>query len=128
MKILTIRKDGGRLSRVWGFFLLEIKALFSIVFLWFANGSREAFHSHAFHAISWVLWGKLIEDTIDGKQFIYTPSFKPVWTSRERFHKVTSVGVTIAISFRSRWRPRWKEYLPEDGRYITLTNGRQIVA
>jgi hypothetical protein len=76
MKILTIRKDGGRLSKVWGFFLLEIKALFSIVFLWFADGSREAFHSHAFHAVSWLFWGTLIEDTIDGKQVIYTPQLE----------------------------------------------------
>jgi hypothetical protein len=128
MKILTIMKDGGNLSRVWGLFLVEFKTLFSVVFLWFASGSREAFHTHAFNAVSWVIWGKLIEDNLYGRQVVYRPSFKPIWTPRDRFHKVTSEGTTIAISFRGPWLKHWREYLPVDKKFLVLTHGRKVIA
>lgn len=51
MKILSWEKDGGPDSKVHGFYLIEIKSLFSIVFLKFEGKSREAFHDHAFNAV-----------------------------------------------------------------------------
>jgi len=128
MKVFKLMKDGGPLSRVWGFFLIEAKTLFSIAFLYFKNGSREAYHTHAFNAISWVLWGKLIERTIDGREFVYTPSLIPIYTPRDRFHKVTSEGNTLAITFRGPWIAKWKEFLPHLRAFITLTHGRKEVA
>lgn len=61
MKILLGQKDGGPDSnvRMRG---LEIKGLCSVLELHFAPGSREAYHSHAFNAVSWVLSGALWED------------------------------------------------------------------
>jgi len=54
-------KDGGPDSTVTGYWLIESKKWFSIVLLKFEGKSREAFHTHAFNAISWLLKGKLIE-------------------------------------------------------------------
>ena len=53
MRICSIAKDGGAKSTVTGLYLIEIKKLFSIVFLWFKRDQREVFHSHAFNALSW---------------------------------------------------------------------------
>lgn len=128
MKFLRIAKDGGPESTVTGLFLIEIKGLFSVVLLRFANGSRDAYHSHAFNALSWVLRGRLVEyilPRVAGTE-AYFPSFKPVYTPRERFHRVVSVGTTWVLSFRGPWADKWEEYIPAKMKFITLTDGRKV--
>lgn len=127
MKFLRYMKDGGPLSKSQGYFLVELKKLFTIVLLKFDDGSREAYHTHAFNAASWVIRGKLVEEELNGRVTNYLPSFKTIFTSRNRFHKVSSVGTTWALSFRGPWADKWKEYLPEDKCFITLTHGRKVV-
>jgi len=131
MKILEWSKDGGKKSKVWGLFLIEWKAFFSIVILRFDNGTREAYHSHAFNAVSWVISGELIENRIQGfihdEQLIdvsvFTPSLKPVVTTRNNLHKVQSKGVTWVLSFRGSWVDHWYE-VNEFGRPILMSHGR----
>ena len=127
MKLFSLAKDGGPDSHVTGFFLVEIKSLFSIVLLHFANGTREAYHSHAFNAVTWVLKGEFQERMLDGKVNIFKPSLKPKITLRSTFHKVFSVGSTWALSFRGPWTNTWKEFLPSTRKFVTLTHGRKIV-
>ena len=132
MKLFSLCKDGGPESTVWGYFLVEIKSLFSIVLLRFENGSRDAYHSHAFNCVSWVLKGELNEyhspetkpnpfDRLD----IHGPSLLPVLTFRDTTHKVVSIGRTWVLSFRGPWSKTWKEI--EGGEEKTLTNGRRQV-
>jgi hypothetical protein len=120
-------KDGGQESVVWGFWLIEIKSLFSIVILKFENGSRDAYHNHAFHAFSWVVRGLLKEEHLNAGTNWIKPSFKPFITTRECFHKVTSFGNTYALTFRGPWSKTWKEYHPNTDEHITLTHGRKVV-
>jgi hypothetical protein len=127
MKIFSYEKDGGKESKVWGLFLIEAKKLFSVVLLHFKDGSREAFHSHAFNAVSWVLWGQLNEEQFNGIRRTFKPSLKPVWTPRTNFHMVKSVGSTFVISFRGPWVNFWNEYLPATNQVITLTHGRKVI-
>lgn len=126
MKFCYVGKDGGPESTVWGFWPIEIKSLFSVALLCFEDGSREAYHSHAFNSVSWVLTGKLYEykhgDVSYGE--FYTPSLKPIWTPREMFHKVSSIGRSWVLTFRGPWAKTWKEYLPLEGRERTLKSGR----
>lgn len=127
MKFLSKSKDGGPESTVWAYWLCEFKPLFSIVLLKFEDGSRDAYHDHAFNCISWVLKGKLKEEVIspDAKENTYTPSLKPISTLRDTFHKVTSSGTTWVLSFRGPWADVWHEYA--NGQEKTLTNGRNVV-
>lgn len=131
MKLFYKGKDGGNESTVWGYWLVEIKSLFSIVLLCFENGSREAFHNHAFNCFSWVLRGELVEEHLDGEILgsarvnTYKPSIFPFCTYRDTFHKVSSKGRTWVLSFRGPWSKTWKENI--DGKEITLTHGRQVV-
>lgn len=127
MKVLSYEKDGGIESRVSGLYLMELKSLFSIVLLRFADGSREAYHSHAFNALSWVLSGRLDENMLEGPINTYMPSCKPVITRRTDFHKVSSIGTTWVLSFRGPWIDKWREFLPILNKFITLTHGRKIV-
>lgn len=140
MKIFSWGKDGGEESTVWGFWLVEIKRWFSVAVLCFENGSREAYHEHAFNCVSWVLSGSLKEETLEGPQSQYlgerktrgvtrwlSPSWRPFITRRATFHKVTSEGRSWVLTFRGPWVDRWREYLPLEGRFATLTHGRAEV-
>jgi hypothetical protein len=130
MKFFKWAKDGGPESTVSGLFIIEIKNWFSIVLLRFAHGSREAYHSHAFNAKSWLLKGFLMEfhyakeNELDIVNTHY-PRLKPIVTLRDTFHKVYSIGTSWVISFRGPWSKTWRENV--DGEYRTLTHGRQEV-
>lgn len=145
MKFIEVSKDGGPESRVWAYWLVEIKSLFSIALLKFENGSRDAYHNHAFNSISWVLKGRLVEEDLDLKNDrialgrfddhkfytkIHVPSFVPVVTWRTTNHKVTSHGSTWVLTFRGPWSRTWKESVNDgNGGYVerTLTHGRKII-
>jgi len=119
-------KDGGPESKVDGYWLFEIKSLFSIALLHFHNGTRDAYHNHAFNALSWLLKGDLRETlfNIDYDIVEYKPSLKPIWTSRKRYHQVYSNGDSWVLTFRGPWVDEWEEYVPQEDRFITLTHGR----
>ena len=134
MKLFYYGKDGGAESHVWGYWLCEFKRLFSVVLLRFEDGSREAFHSHAFNSFNWLLSGHVNEEYIplgemeqrQGRTLL--PSWHPIYTPRTRFHRVTSSGRSWVLSIRGPWAKTWLEYLPIDGRIVTLTHGRREVA
>jgi hypothetical protein len=125
VKICHWGKDGGPESKVWGFWLLGIKPLFSIAVLRFDNGSREAFHSHAFNCVSLVLSGLLYETLLGGQLRIYSTG-NLVVTRRDTFHMVRSCGRSWVLTFRGPWRKTWNEYIPGLGKR-TLTHGRRVI-
>lgn len=127
MKLFSYGKDGGSNSVVWGFWLIEIKSFISIVMLCFENGSREAYHNHAFNSISWVLKGQLKEVMMDGDVKYHKAPVVPIIVTREDFHQVHSVGRTWVFSLRGKWKPTGQEYLPSTNEVVTLTNGRKIL-
>jgi hypothetical protein len=133
MKLFSKASDGGKDSGVTGFFFVEIKPLFSVVLLRFRNGTREAFHSHAFNAWTFWLSGRVREHRLDDPRIPravtvreYRAGLKPKYTPRENHHKVQSIGVSYALSFRGPWAKTWREYRPGVG-FVTLTNGRKVV-
>lgn len=137
MKFFSKAKDGGPESPVDGYFLIEIKSLFSIVLLHFNPGTREAFHSHAFNAVTLWLRGKVTEEARpEDKRGVLAPyvetanwqSGQVKYTPRELMHRiVTPKSGAWALSFRGPWSNTWQEYKPATGETITLTHGRKIV-
>lgn len=126
MKLFRKSYDGGKDSGVTGYWIIECKSLFSIVILRFSKGSRDAFHSHAFNALTWWIKGEVIEQYKDGgisKKWF--PSLKPKLTPRSCFHKIIALKTSWAISFRGRWSKTWEEH--KHGETYTLTHGRKIV-
>lgn len=126
MKLLSIGKDGGPESTVTGYWLTEIKRLFSVVLLKFEHGSRDAYHSHAFNSINWVLRGRVTEYNRDGTVTVYGPSLLPIITRRSTFHRVVSEGTTWVFSLRGSWKKTWLEYNPKTEEMTRLTNGRKV--
>jgi hypothetical protein len=131
MKLLSLLKDGGPASHVWGYFLIEWKAAFSIVLLRFEHGSRDAWHTHAFGAVSWLLRGALQEQVLGKDGLVenihwYKPSLLPIWTPRDRCHKVISTKTSWVLSFRGPWTNYWREFIPSLGWY-KFTHGRKVI-
>ena len=118
------KPDGGKNSGVTAYFLLEWKILFSVGLLHFNPGTREAFHSHAFNAITWWLKGSVTELYPNGLPWgkLFQASFKPKITPRTCVHKIMAHESTWALTFRGPWKDTWQEIRPEG--LVTLTHGR----
>lgn len=126
MKFMFNDKDGGKDSLVWCFGF-ESKSFGSLMLLNFKKGSRNAYHSHAFDAISLVLKGQVEENILgeDGTT-VYKASFKPIVTKKETFHKVVGmVDDTWILTLRGRWNDTWFE--ENEHGHQTLTHGRKVV-
>ena len=124
-RFFYVKNDGGAESGVTGYMLIEWKILFSIGILHFKEGSREAYHNHAFNAISWWLKGSVTEVQTSGEKKDFGPSLKPKITGRDCFHKVVSHCDTYLITFRGPWQDTWQE--SRKGQKVTLTHGRKVV-
>lgn len=127
MKLFSKGFDGGPDSTVTGYWLTEIKRLFSVVLLKFSHGSRDEYHSHAFNSINWVLKGRVIEYTRDGDVIMHGPSLWPIITKRSTFHRVVSEGTTWVFSLRGPWKKTWLEYSPATEKTTVLTEHRREV-
>lgn len=133
MRLLSKAKDGGPKSTVTGYWLIELKRLFSVVLLRFDHGSRDEYHDHAFGSLNWVLRGRVVEHVIDPtcrrrkEVWDYWPSLIPIFTPRSRLHRVVSEGTTWVLSIRGPWSRTWREYDPKEERFVTLTHGRKEV-
>ena len=124
-RLFCKRSDGGDKSGVTAYFLIEWKILFSIGVLKFNKGSREAFHSHAFNALTWWVKGCVTEVKIDGTHTDYSASLKPKYTSRQNTHKVIAHKTTYALTFRGPWNDTWTEV--RNGKTVILTHGRKQI-
>lgn len=137
--VLRVTKDGGPESTVWAHWLFEFKGLASVVVLRFEDGSRDAYHSHAFDCVSWALaGGGLVEHRIGGpganleEPYRHDPGITPIITRRAHMHKVISCGRTWVLSVRGPWQDNWQEVVGPDargraGRRVELTHGRKEV-
>ena len=125
MKFFSRSKDGGPESPVDAFFLFEIKSLGSIALLRFNRGGREAFHTHAFHALTWFISGELVEQDIDGSYHIYRRSLLPKLTRRSKNHRVVAYRDSWCFTVRGPWASTWTE--DDETHHTTLTHGRKIV-
>lgn len=128
MRLWQKAKDGGPKSPVDAFFLIECKWLFSIALLRFNPGTRSEYHSHAFHAWTWFLWGEMYEDQV----FLpclrkYKRGFFPKVTRRDNLHRVKAERTSWCFTIRGPWQDTWIEYNHFTGETTTLTHGRKVV-
>jgi quercetin dioxygenase-like cupin family protein len=124
MRLFNKSHDGGKDSGVTAYFLVEIKPLFSIVLLKFSKGTRDAFHNHAFNALTIWLKGNVIEHMLTGEKNEWKAG-NIKYTPRSNFHKVEALTETWALCIRGPWKKNWNEFKNDE--MVTLTNGRVIV-
>ena len=127
MRCFSKAKDGGPESPVDGYFLIEIKNLFSIALLKFNKGGREAFHTHAFDALTWFLCGDLEEEDVSGDNYTYTRSILPKITRKGKNHRVKANKDSWCFTIRGAWDSTWTEYNKNKKQTTTFTHGRKIL-
>lgn len=130
MKLFERAKDGGPSSPVEAFFLFEIKNFASVALLKFNEGTRENYHSHAFNALTWFLFGDMVEEKlVDGKivSSKYRRSLFPKYTAKDNLHKVVANKTSWCFTLRGKWQSTWYEYNEDNNLKITMTNGRRII-
>jgi hypothetical protein len=127
MKCFKKMKDGGPTSPVNGYFLFEIKNLCSIALLKFNKGGREAFHTHAFTALTWFLCGNLVEEDIDGSTYTYSRSILPKLTKKDKNHRVKALEDSWCFTIRGPWSKYWTEDNKTTNKKTTFTHGRVVV-
>jgi hypothetical protein len=125
MRFLSKTKDGGPQSPVDAYFLFEIKSVISIALLKFNKGGREAFHTHAFTALTWFLCGDIKEQCISGEVYTYKRSLLPKVTKREKNHRVYAAKTSWCLTIRGPWTQTWTE--TQNNKTITLTHNRRII-
>lgn len=125
MRFLSKAKDGGPNSPVDAYFLFEIKPIGSVALLKFNKGSREAFHTHAFTALTWFLWGDMTEENINGTKRKYSWNIIPKITRKLNNHRVIAHKTSWCLTVRGPWKRTWTETHKNDT--ITLTHGRKVV-
>lgn len=124
MRFFSKSPDGGKDSGVTGYFLIEIKSMFSIVLLKFNKGTRDAYHNHAFNAFTIWLTGEVYEHFLySGTKSWGAGGFK--YTRKSDFHKVEALRDSWALSFRGPWDKTWNEF--KNDKLVTLTNGRVVI-
>lgn len=126
MKLFHRSHDGGANSGVTGYWLIEAKSAFSIVLLHFRPGTREAFHEHAFHAITLWIKGRVREHHLDSFETKEFRAGQIKFTPRSCFHKIEALGHAWCLSIRGPWVDRWREQRGD--RTVTLTYGRREIA
>ena len=99
------------------FVIFECKWLFSIIFFYFhkSEGSQDRYHTHAFNALSFKLFGEyneyvlLSEDTGEfeirrrDKIFQYFP--------RDSYHKIGNSTGCMTMLISGPWKRDWKEWI-----------------
>ena len=127
MRLLQKVKDGGKLSTVDAYILIEIKCLFSIALLRFNQGSRENFHSHAFNALTWFIKGTMREKFLDGREEVYTRRLLPKFTPRASTHKVIAERPSWCFTLRGPWSKTWSEFSPSGKTEYLYTHKRKLI-
>jgi hypothetical protein len=139
MKLFQKASDGGKNSGVSAYFLIEWKRVFSIALLHFNTGTREAYHSHAFNALTLWLKGEVEEQRLRmvpcssswedaAIREITTKRYEGGdWklTTRDNMHRVKALTPAWALTFRGPWSNTWQE--DRNGEIVTLTHGRKVV-
>jgi hypothetical protein len=104
------------------FVLFEHKKLFGILFFYFRGGEQDRFHTHAFNALSFKLFGSYTEGIFDPetKEVRYEERRKVFkYFPRDSYHSINNSSGCLTVLFQGPWRKTWKEY--KDGVESVLT-------
>lgn len=111
------------------FVIFEWKQLFSIIIFYFhrSDGAQDRFHTHAFNALSFKIFGQYTEYILlseTSNNYIEkrrTQFFK--YFPRNSYHKIGNSNGCMTILLSGRWEKNWKEY-DDQGKVTIYTWGR----
>lgn len=126
-KILHFDDTSLGVGNIKRFTILEIKYLFGIIVNIFNTTDQDRYHSHAFHALSLMIYGYYYEDVIIDNKIVTKKIQKSRFIPRNYIHKIThSSKNAISITFEGPWERTWNEYF-DNGRIKVYTWGRKVI-
>lgn len=112
------------------FVLIEIKPLFSIIFFWFHKSDRvqDRFHTHAFNAISFKLFGSYTEyvlvDENTGEFEVFDRTEVIKYFPMDSYHLIgESKRGCLTVLLSGPWKKEWKEWI--NGKVLKYSWTRQ---
>ncbi len=107
--------------------LIEHKGFFSVILYYFkGDGWQDRFHSHAFHAVSFKIFGTYNErkllDSSSGQYSERTRKSFIKFFPKSSFHMLGKSNGCLTILFSGPWEKTWKEY--KDGKEVELNWNR----
>jgi hypothetical protein len=109
------------------FTLFELKSFASVILYWFCGqGWQGRYHSHAFKAVSFRLYGSYRERVRreNGDIVVCDRAASRIrYFSREHCHELGESTGCLTVLFAGPWQSTWREY--RDGRWTTLGWGRR---
>lgn len=109
------------------FTIIEIKYLFGIIVNIFNTTDQDRFHSHAFHALSWMVRGHYFEDVLENSAVISKKIECSRFIPKNYIHKITlSTPNAVSVTFEGPWGSTWNEYF-DNGRVKTYGWGRKVL-
>lgn len=93
-----------------------------MIFFYFKGGDQDRFHTHAFNAISFKLFGKYTEGIMDPdtKEITYrerTQIFR--YFPRNSYHSINRSNGCCTFLIQGPWRKTWKEYKNNQEKILT---------
>lgn len=111
------------------FVIFESKRLFSIIIFYFhkCDKPQDRFHTHAFNAVSFKLFGEYDEhvlvDESSGEYSIHRRTQFIKYFPRDSYHRIANSNGCMTVLFSGPWKKYWKEYI--NGKISNLTWGRK---
>ncbi len=126
-KILHYEKISLGVGKIQRFILFEFKFIGGIILNIFNTDNQDRFHSHAFHAFSWMIKGWYNEDIILDNKVISKKIVHSRIIPKNYIHKIKeSSKNAISITFEGPWGNTWNEFF-DDGRIKLYTWGRKVL-
>lgn len=110
------------------FVAFECKWLFSIIIFYFhkSESSQDRFHTHAFNALSFKIFGEYDEHILLSEE---TGSFEVKrrkrifqYFPRNSYHRIAESNGCMTLLLSGPWKKNWKEYI--DGKVVHYNWGR----
>jgi len=111
------------------FVVFECKWLFSIILFYFhpCDSSQDRFHTHAFNAISFKIFGQyseyILESEETGDYRVERRTQVVKYFPTDSYHKIGNSNGCLTILLSGRWEKTWKEYI--DGKVKHYNWGRE---
>lgn len=113
------------------FTILEYKPWFSIKLFWFkkSSGVQDRFHTHAFNAYSFLLYGDYTEECIEDGRIVQKPRSRSrtILIPKDQYHRITRSTGCWTLLVTGPWGDYFKELRNKGSYYqeVECTHGRK---
>lgn len=125
LSILKYNKFKFGKQHISQFVIFECKYIGSIMFFYFhkSDYSQDRFHTHAFNAISFKIFGNYDEHVLinenTGEYEIHKRTNIIKYFPRNSYHRIANSNGCLTLLLSGKWKKQWKEYINGEVKFYT---------